>query len=126
MSRIHMNWPGLATRGSGPSLASSRLSRWSPVAGYQSRPFRSSPTTLSLIGTISLFSWLRYSWSGSKALYTLMVVVLTAQRSTCGRTSGITHREILATSPEFMAFMNPTATSVSDCPMDGPPSSRNA
>jgi hypothetical protein len=54
-----------------------------------------------------------------------MVAVLATQRSTCGRALGITHREILATSPELMAFMNPTATSVSDCPMEGPPSSRS-
>ena len=68
MSRIHMTGPGLATRGSAPSLASSRLSSSSPVPGYQSRPPLSSPTTLTLMGTISLLSWLRYSGPGSKTL----------------------------------------------------------
>src|SRR4029453_6625154 len=33
--------------------------------------------------------------------------------------SGITQRWILETSPVFMAFMNPTATSLSDCPEKG-------
>jgi hypothetical protein len=68
MSRIHMTGPGLATRGSAPSLASSRLSRSSPVPGYQSRPPRSSPTTLTRIGTISLSSGVMVSCPGSKTL----------------------------------------------------------
>src|SRR5215217_4574688 len=126
MSRIHMTGPGLTTRGSPPSLASSRLSSLSPVLGYQSRPPRSSPTTLTLMGTISLSSWLRYSEPGSKTLYTHTVAVLADQRAMSSRASGITHRWIVPTSPLFMAFMNPTATSVSSCPMRGPPRSWGA
>jgi hypothetical protein len=51
------------------------------------------------------------------------VAVGLAQAATWSWASGITQRWILETSPVFMAFMNPTATSLSVCPEKGPPMS---
>ena len=48
------------------------------------------------------------------------MVVSLDQAAIWSRSPGITHRWILETSPLFMASMYPTATSISDCPGNGP------